>query len=104
MERLLVVTHFNPNTMKQSEVRKFGKQIIDDVFSGLVKSKNKEDWIKAFSFLVKKLAELERKAGLPSAIDHDIRELWGWSSARKQLSKIYGRKFIIPNLKNNDAN
>ena len=88
--------------MKQLEVRKLGKQIVNDVFSGLIKSKNKEDWINAFNFLVKKLTELEKKAGLPTATDHDIRELWAWSSARKQLSKIYGQKFIIPNLKDND--
>ena len=98
MERLLVVTDFNPKTMKQSDVKKLGKKIIDDIFPALVKSDNKKDWIKAFGFLVKKLADLEYRAGLPSATDHDIRELWAWSSARRQLSSLYGKRFIIPNL------
>ena len=86
--------------MKQSEAQKLGKKIIDDIFPALVKSNDKRDWMRAFSFLVRKLTDLEYKAGLPIATDHDIRELWAWNSARRQLSKIYGQKFIIPNLKN----
>lgn len=84
--------------MKQSEVFAGGKEILDQVFSGLLLSKDKEEWQKAFYFVNKKIAELEAFAYLSDSSILDIQNLWMWKSCRRQLSQRYGKKFIIPHL------
>ncbi|RAL56485.1 hypothetical protein BLM37_03160 [Candidatus Gracilibacteria bacterium GN02-873] len=72
--------------MKISEIQKEAKNIIADIFPLVVKSDNKEDWIKALNFIVTKIFMLEN--------GERGEALFYWREVRRQMTDKFGKKFI----------
>lgn len=72
--------------MKISEIQKEAKNIIADIFSTVIKSENKEDWVKALNFIVTKIFMLENwERG---------EALFYWREVRRQMTDKFWKKFI----------
>ena len=73
--------------MKTSEIKKEAKNIIETIFTAVIKSDTKEDWKKAIEYIEKKILELE-------SWDRWW-EMFIWRNVKNQVIFLFGKKFIV---------
>jgi hypothetical protein len=89
--------------MKTSAIRRGGLEILQTIYAPVLKSTDKSLWKRALDSIHQRIHNLEcRKVEQTMTgsgdIDHTIRDLWFWNSARRQFMGKFGKKFITPHL------
>ena len=72
--------------MKTSDIKKEAKNIINTIFTAVIKSDNKEDWKKAIVYIDDKITDLE--------ISTRGEEMFIWRGVKNQITFLFGKKFI----------
>lgn len=82
--------------MKVRDIQTEADDLLKTVFKSVLASDDKLVWRKAFdamnSWFTKKESQM-------SITDKESRDMFIWEAARNKLSKMYGKKFILPKFK-----
>lgn len=80
--------------MKISEIQKGGLEILNTVFCNVLRSPDRDVWKKAIVFIEENIKRMRIES-----YDENIIKIYLWDSARKQLCKRFGKKFICKNTR-----
>lgn len=95
--------------MLLSALTRNGRQILLDCFRPVLDSPDKEVWKKALSFMESRINLMRRTLGDVCANHSEdatylIGQIWEWEEARKMMAEMFGKKFILPALRERRAN